>query len=1513
ITVSGLVIGKNTVDELTSGYVTYVIDGDGGITADKDSAFGTYVNNGSLIPTGKLEKWGDETTLRFSNLSDTTDNFNLFMGGIELHGGTVEFTDGRQLIVGDGKKIWFRGDSTKLSAQNPGSAEHDVLLFTDIEIVAEKVGKLDAAENVLFFYAGQLTGEGSLAKTGEGTLIILTKDGNIDGNVQVRAGTLQLGYTDDDGNGMTGKITANGGGFEIDLEAKLAYNQPAPSWVEGQKITGDGTVVQRGTGILSLENTSNSFTGGTEIERGTLLITNKDSYGKANNPDNRSGYITFMGDGASDALEKNIIIDAQVSHLTNSFRTEKGAGENNYVTLESTLTTISGVIGHPGGAFYVGEGTEMHVDSYTLRLRNNNHCVENQAGEDICQSNDLYVEDLGILNLTTGNETVFASGIDGTGTLNLNSSGPIAVVRLLNDGDGTDNTFNMGITNVYGSDERTIVLDLVRTDGASRVEFTNNTFNIIGNHDLANDPVDPYHGAMLRGDGIVMANIITVSGGTIMMPAAWNEDGILSNESPGTLTLKAPDISLRDFGLVYLVNGTQDPLPVPIPTDGIPTSNNSLLYLDGTTVKLDNSTGKKNTVFFEIAADGTFGWGDYLVIKSKEGFAESVTKEYLDDNLTAMLGGFEIRDSGEGPRGGYGFHLGGDPDPTGEMPPVGEKNIWFSHNLNSLSMDWIVADSPFSREWANGAAFFKSFQEEGNEHETHFLTGDKVYISGDGSFGIELPGNDDSNPMSGNIVVSGLVVGRNTAGDTFGSNGFYIISGEGGITADEASAFGKYAADGYQGEDKLERTGRLEKFGESTLMFTNTGGNVFREGIYLYGGEVEFTLADQLDDGGEGIHFKPADGSDVRRSTLLALKHETNVPDPAPDPDPKDPYQDMHKVTLNNDIFIGANFTGGLGAEEDVLLTYTGKLSGHANSTLEKIGGGVLVLDEVYEKPDFGGQVNVADGTLVVLADYGRTAGFTVEGGTLSGTGSIGARAGGIIEAGGTLRPGNPGVPTTTFTDLTVNGDLDFEAGSFLAIEVGYADNIHFNTMVIVIDEGTVSINPTANLNVKGLNYWNTPQDTRYTIIDAKDGDVGDDGAQFALNDIGFLPRGVELKQGWAGDYYQIWLAYNSAKGFNNIPSLTHNQTEIAKTVDWFTSNNDSSIQHLINRLSDPLWTDQEIRNQLDQLHGDLGPNAFFLTLKEPWRHPFNRLAVGSDFFSPFSPRHDGEYFQPRLWAEFIAQHGDIGDDGNAHGSRINRTGLALGLDYPLSQNSVIGANFQYTRPRLSQATGEVRAEDFEFGLYNMTRFRDTFDLKAYLGYSRQYYDFRRTVSLPETPSGEYGALYEQLSGRTKGEALAASLELTRPLQWRDGIRLLPVGALDFEKAWIRGFRESGGAQTSLVYDKASQERLRLRFGLDTEMVFNEHLYLRPRVQYAVLVNGQETPSMAVRFASGPPEQRAADIWGSRIGRNYLDLGLGAGFTLGEGEGRAFYLNYEAKLFDRATMQAGEAGFMVRW
>ena len=1092
------------------------------------------------------------------------------------------------------------------------------------------------------------------------------------------------------------------------------------------------------------------------------------------------------------------------------------------------------------------------------------------------------------LNTTGGRIELFGitDNGTGTGTLNIINTGPAGTgggVFLVN--DGKSNTFEMGTVNVSGTGANRVVLNLYRTTPTGttanfRVGLKTDSFNIKGDKDWNTGSV------LLAGGGLIDATGGSINiDGALLSPDEWLPPaGAVRLHS--TLSLKAETITLANFAMLFSANyyennRAQDPLNLTA-ANPIDISNNTLLQLDtGGTNKVNISNG---TIVVTTIDGNNLEQGDYLVIRTNNGMNGINTDADLSKFFALQIDDFVVKpDPGNLVRGTFGFKLGGDPVAGTGAWQAGTTNLWLASGLNSLTMEWTGLAN---NRW-EGGNHFDSLQGLGAEH--NFLPGDFVYVTGAApTTTIELP------PGLSNIMVSGLVVGKNmVSGTENGGNVTFI--GTGGITANEDSAFGDYVN---KTSTPLVPTGKLEKHGSGTLTFKNTGGNDFKDGMDIHGGTIAFDLANQL-----GNRLDPLT-SELIGNDINFIGNGTKLQ-----------YQGTRDATIANDIFIDNGMLAKIEViQKNVKLAYTGQMTGNDDTTLEKSGAGTLRL----EKDSLGleAAVIVSAGTLDIAANYGNTSQFNVkDGATLTGSGTIGATVtGGTIEAGGTLMPGDRSIPN--MGHLTVNGNLTFEENSIFHVRIApshVAQPVPDSDYVHVL-HGNVDIAEGAKLNIDAVYGGGgaltiVNQSDKFKIIEMGTGTHS--GDYFDIEKVTGLPHGIKIVEDWDtgdGNLNLLFRYEFDPEGGLGALCTRHNRSEIGKTLDGIMMSGevlDPGMHDLIERLTDP--NNPEVCKQLDQIHGDLAANAMFMALKEPWRHPFNRLTLGC-------PIHKRTKFQQQLWGEFTARYENVGFDNNAHPFTINRYGLAVGVDQRISQRSVVGATFQYAEPRLRQETGKVKMDDYELGLYGMTRLTESIDAKAYLGYSHQRYDLNRYVWLPAT--AHYEALFDQLYGKTSGDALAASIELSRTMPWRRGMPITPVIAFDFEHAWMRGYRESAvgtTGDTALVYDSATLARAMIRFGVGSEYSVHDKLRLNARLQYAAQLNDREHPALGARFVKGLEDQRTADIWGSRMGRDYFNFGLGMNRKLGNRDDKMLYVNYDAKWYDRATFHLGEAGFVKKW
>ncbi len=332
--------------------------------------------------------------------------------------------------------------------------------------------------------------------------------------------------------------------------------------------------------------------------------------------------------------------------------------------------------------------------------------------------------------------------------MNLVAISSAAMVELT--GSADRKTYHIGTTNVIGTGTNAMYLNMVRADDTTdaRVVFEHSdSFNIRGGGSS--------QAAILAGDGIIQAgNEINIVNGAVLAPFDLSTLG-LPGALPETLTLRAPTVNLSDFVLAGHVNYASGAVQNPLLFDSqeIPVSNNDLLYIDAETVNLGNGL-----IYLQTANGTTFTSGDYLIVRSTNGFSDVVTNEQLNALLAVNVDGFDLNPASNSPRGGYELQLGGDPDPTtGAYTTASQNNIWFTHDLNSLTMAWTGGENeatPGGGDWDSGEQFY-SLQDHNGIHEQRFTTGDKVHISGTNAFEINLLSDSVLMPSSPAVWSSG--------------------------------------------------------------------------------------------------------------------------------------------------------------------------------------------------------------------------------------------------------------------------------------------------------------------------------------------------------------------------------------------------------------------------------------------------------------------------------------------------------------------------------------------------------------------------------------------------------------------------------------------------------------------------------------------------------------------------------------------------------------------------------------
>ena len=307
-------------------------------------------------------------------------------------------------------------------------------------------------------------------------------------------------------------------------------------------------------------------------------------------------------------------------------------------------------------------------------------------------------------------------------------------------------------------------------------------------------------------------------------------------------------------------------------------------------------------------------------------------------------------------------------------------------------------------------------------------------------------------------------------------------------------------------------------------------------------------------------------------------------------------------------------------------------------------------------------------------------------------------------------------------------------------------------------------------------------------------------------------------------------------------------------------------------------------------LGAELMANAQSMALWNPWRIANDRLydlSAGACSTGRFSTRN--------TWFEGYYRSGNVSGDGNASGYYLRRGGMMLGIDTNLNARWVAGAAFGYGAPQVSNTRGKVEADDYTFAVYSKAQFGSGVLANMFLGYGYQNYQYRT---------------YRHEKTTFSGDSAYASIEFVKPFKM-NRFSLLPLFAVDFQKARTGAVSQAGGGPLTFNTAKSDYEQTVLRFGLNARWHQNNGMNLRTRLQYGIQVAGDQWGTARTAFSVNPGESRM--LSGVNLGRSTLNVGFGGDRSVSTKNRTRLFADYDFDLGERATAHTGQVGFVANW
>ncbi|CAN7423228.1 autotransporter-associated beta strand repeat-containing protein [Caulobacter sp. LjRoot300] len=1023
----------------------------------------TSTNRGFTLASGqgRIDVAQAATTLTMSGVATGAGTLVKNGAGTLILSGSSNYTGGTVVNAGTlraGSLNAF-GANTNLLTVNAGGAADLTALNMTVGAIAG-AGAVDLGTRTLTLngnngtFTGTITGAGGLIKGASGQQTINGCTNSYTGVTDIRgalfvdclangglasgigassAASSNLVIRDSGTLVYTGGTIATDRGFSLLSGAGyVQVNNAATELTFSGVVTGPGTLVKRGAGILTLTG-ANNYTGPTQVEGGIL----------------RAGSATAFGTGANRALSMFNVAGAAADfnnfNMSMGYLTGGGPAGGNILLGSGTLTLTN-----PGGsATFRGaiSGTGSIVLNSTLTQQLDT-CNNSYSGSTTITGGGVLVVSClvnGGVNSAIGSSSAAASNL----TLN---NGTLAYVGS---GGSTNREFTMG-GNAQLDSSGTGTIAFTSTAAITQAGTGNRTFTLGG----ANTGDNLFSGQIDNPAGGGATSLAKVDGGAWRLSnpnstytgATTISGGVLSVDHLNNGGL-ASSIGASGAGAANLIIGTGGTLRY----TGVGDTTDRQFQLGASTTFIESSgTGAVN--FTNNAAITYTGSGVRVFALGGTNTGDNVMGASIGNQSAVNITSLAKNDAGKWILTGTNTYTGvtnvnagtlivGNGGAVGSIASgtVNNAGVFGFNRSNSYTYAGVIQGIGSLRQLGAGATV---------------LTGASTYTGGTtisaGTLQLGNGGSDGS--IVGNVVNNGTLAFNRSDAYIFGGT----ISGAGRVTQIGAGTTVLTGTNSFTGGASIT-AGTLQVSSDANLGAAS-GGLTFNGGTLNT--TASFTSGRATNLTGAGI-FSTDPGTTLTLTGAVSgagalTKNGAGTLTLAAN----NSYTGLTRINAGTLQIGNGGATGSIvgnvlnnGAlvfDRAGTLTMGGTIIGGGSVTQAGPGTTILTGANTYAGP-----TNVDAGTLLVNGDQSGAVNLTAvaSGATLGGTGTIGGDV--TVTDGGTLAAGSGGVGV-----LTINGNLALGSTSQLAFELGQANVAGGPLNDLVNVGGNLTLDGTINVTV---------------------------------------------------------------------------------------------------------------------------------------------------------------------------------------------------------------------------------------------------------------------------------------------------------------------------------------------------------------------------------------------------------------------------------------------------------------
>jgi len=626
-------------------------------------------------------------------------------------------------------------------------------------------------------------------------------------------------------------------------------------------------------------------------------------------------------------------------------------------------------------------------------------------------------------------------------------------------------------------------------------------------------------------------------------------------------------------------------------------------------------------------------------------------------------------------------------------------------------------------------------------------------------------------------------------------------------------------------------------------------------------------------------------------------------------------YMADSDITIDNALFLNNTAVSGLGGA----VYMSGFSTAAANLNINAVTGDVLFRGNTASGKANDIYMNEY-GNIVFDASSGRT--ITLEGGisakgdsgnsivklgagTLEFAGNHSDYRGGLIISAGTLAVKNDAAVTAGNFEIGAGGKYSTVNGQGNQVTaVGHADikgeyeiDVDFasykaDKLIAVsgftsASDGKVDLaNATGSLNItagSSLGFGTS----RITLIEAENGVAGTFASDNFSSILSLFPAGTTAYIDYSADKVELYVSRLSS--FYAIAKMTHNQKEVASTLDEASKANTTAEMSAVLARIDALANDSLKKSALNRLSGSFIANA--LTA--------GALRSGiTELYERVQPRYcPHDKISKSLWGQIYLSNNKFGGDENtAADFGMNGYGIQAGFDLFTGENSLGGFYISYGHNALEQDYDEADMQDYGLGFYGGW-FGENIDIKASLSGTAQNFDLKRNI--------KFAGLKTNADFNTYGIRADGQIEFKTGVGG-DSFELRPFAGLQGGYIMNEKIEEKNGAAANLIIESGDYLRLTALGGAAINGI-SEKFNWYGKVYAGYIITGTRN-EFDGKFADSGGK---INIYGTEIGA--LGVGAGAGIEYNLTKQWSLYANANTNYAEKASGYYGNIGVNYRF